>query len=108
MTDEAKKCLSSMFGPAAPLMDLDTCAKVLYKPHKDKKGIAWLPIGWETHQPMLFVQAQDAEDGLILNAIGEKEIIMSGRGYVNMDVLSPELRSAVRVELGLDTDKNKQ
>jgi len=101
MDEQSKKFLAGMFGPAAPVMDLDTCAKVLYKPLKDSKDIAWLPIGWETHQPVLFVQAQDPEDRLLVNALGEQEVIISGRTYVNLDVLSPELKRSIREELGL-------
>lgn len=100
MDETRKKMLSLMFGEAAPIMDLDTCAKVLYKPFKDKKEIAWMPIGWETHQPMLFVQAQD-EVKTLLNKDGMQEIDMVMRSYVNMDALPDDLKLAIRQHLGL-------
>lgn len=101
MDDLSKKIMVGMFGQAVPMMDLDTCAKVLYKPSKDSKDIAWLPIGWETHQPAIFVQAQDPEDSLLVGPTGEREIIITGRMYVNIDFLSTGLWAAIREELGL-------
>jgi len=101
MDDQKKRMLAMMFGDAAPIMDLETCAKVLYKPFKHKKDHAWLPIGWEAHQPMLFVTARD-EVKQILDSKGREEINLTIRSYVCMDVLPDELRSQIREHLKLE------
>lgn len=99
--DEARKnLLSLMFGSAAPIMDLTTCAKVLYKPFVEKDETAWMPIGWETHQPMIFVMAQDKVKSL-LKQDGSADIEMVTRSYVCMDALTDELKLMIRQHLGL-------
>lgn len=102
MDDGSKGKLVDQFDVHAPIMDIETCAKVYYRPFKDNKAYAWLPIGWETHQPVLFVMAQDEQQGTVLNAIGEREVFLSMQSYANMSFLSLELRRRIRQELGLD------
>jgi hypothetical protein len=63
-----------------------------------------MPIGWETHQPMIFVQAQDKVKTL-LKQDGTEDIEMVMRSYVCMDMLSKELRDMIRAHLGLSQKK---
>jgi hypothetical protein len=101
------RILSMMFGEAAPMMDIDTCARVMFKPFKDKPSMAWLPIGWQTHQPIIFVMAQDNVSAL-LNAQGRQQTEMTVRTYICMDALPQELKDKIREHLGLKDKKEEK
>lgn len=105
--DTRKRLLAMMFGEAAPMIDINTCARVMYKPIKTSDNMAWMPIGWETHQPMIFVMARDKVSSL-LNAKGEQEVDMVVRSYVCMDSLSPDLKDRIREHLGLKPVESKE
>lgn len=99
--------LAMMFGEAALTIDLLHCAKVFYKPSKTEKAIAWLPIGWDTHQPVLLVMAQDDVKTLV-KADGEMDVELVIRSYVCIDALPEDLREKIREHLNASSSGSEE
>jgi hypothetical protein len=104
MKTSDRELMDMLFGKEA-MINLNTCAKVMLKPGRvdDDFPVAWMPVGWDHHQPMLFVAAQDPPSPIIKPGVPEDEMMVYS--YACMNFLSNDLKTKIREELGLAEKK---